>query len=438
MIQCELTSPKTQTGYGPLCALGHDLTQRRVLQPLEQVHLRQKTVEHSPTQKLIDALMGILAGCRALYQLNVKVRPDRPLQQAFGRERCADQSTVGDTLNAFTQETVAQLRQAVETIHRRQGQVFLHDYEKQLLILEVDLTGLRAAKNAEGSTRGYFPGQRNRRGRQLVRVRASQYGEILFEKLYPGNTLSKEVLKETMSEVERILGLDEAKRKRTLIRLDGGFGTDANLNWLCWRSYQFIAKGYSGTRAQKVAATVPQDDWRAGPTASQELGRPTRPQRYGRKTQTVARRWRDEKGKLHQDLLITTLVGLSREEVAKLYDGRGGMEVDIKGDKRGLGLERRRKKRFDAQEALVLLTQLAHNLLVWFQRWFLSGTKAARLGMERLVGEVLAMPAQVRVGRWSSKVHLKLPTLHPWAKAVVKGMRAYFPQSGWRAIWGQN
>jgi len=102
-----------------------------------------------------------------LYQLNVKVRPDRPLQQAFGRERCADQSTVADTLNAFTEETVEELRRAVETIHRQQGQVFSHDYDRELLILEVDLTGLTASKDAEGSTKGYFPGKRNRRGRQL-------------------------------------------------------------------------------------------------------------------------------------------------------------------------------------------------------------------------------------------------------------------------------
>lgn len=97
--------------------------------------------------------MGILAGCSALYQLNVKVRPDRPLQQAFGRESCADQSTVSDTLNAFTQETVAELRRAVETIHRQQSRVFSHDFEQEFLILEVDLTGLVASKNAEGSTK---------------------------------------------------------------------------------------------------------------------------------------------------------------------------------------------------------------------------------------------------------------------------------------------
>jgi len=112
MIKCDLSPAETQTAYGPLCALGHYLRQNRVLQPLEQIHLPQKTIRHSPTQKLLDALIGTLAGCSALYQLNVKVRPDRPLQQAFGRERCADQSTVAATLNAFTEETVEELRRA--------------------------------------------------------------------------------------------------------------------------------------------------------------------------------------------------------------------------------------------------------------------------------------------------------------------------------------
>jgi len=46
-----------------------------------------------------------------------------------------------------------------------------------------------------------------------VRVTASQYGEVLLEKIYPGKTTSKEVLKETLTEVERILELDEEKRK---------------------------------------------------------------------------------------------------------------------------------------------------------------------------------------------------------------------------------
>jgi Transposase DDE domain group 1 len=434
MIECKLLSSKRQTAFGPLCALGHYLTKEKVLEPLSEVQIAQKSVVHSPQEKLLDALMGILCGCSTLYEINCRLRPDLPLQRAFGRDRCADQSTISKTLNAFTPETVYELREAIEAIQRSHSALFSHEYfEGEMLLLEVDLTGLRASKRAEFSTKGYFSGERNATGRQLVRVSTPNYDEIIFEKLYPGNTNSCEVLKETLAEVERILGSDRVRRRRTLVRLDGGFGTDANMNWLCWRGYQFIAKGYGGTRAGKLAASVPEEGWREGPTEGQRLGVPALTPRYPRKTKTIVRRWFDGKGKVHKDYLVTTLTELSASEIAKLYDGRGGMEADIKGDKRGLGIEKRRKKSFFAQEALVLLAQLAHNLLAWFKRWFLEGTAAAKLGAERLVRDVLAMPAEVRVR--SQKLQLRLPTLHPWAKAFARGVGVRFPRNGWRTIW---
>jgi hypothetical protein len=441
MIECALNSPKTQTAFGPLCALGHHLTTEKALQPLCGVNIDQKTVRHSPQQKLVDALVGIMAGCKALYEMNVRLRPDLPLQRAFGRERCADQSTVSKTLNAFTEENVAELRRAIETIQRSHSALFSHEYfEKEMLLLEVHLTGLKASGKAELSTKGYFSGERNATGRQLVRVSTPNYGEVIFEKLYAGNTNSCEVLKGTVKEVERILGLegDRRKRKRTLIRLDGGFGTDENINWLIWRGYEFVAKGYGGTRAGKLAKSVPEGGWKGGPTEGQELGLPALAPRYPRKTKTVVRRWFDRKGRAHKDYLVTTLVELSADEIAKLYDGRGAMEVDIRGDKRGLGIEKRRKKNFHAQEALVLLAQLAHNLIVWFKRWFLGGTAAAKLGMERLIGEVMRIPAEARVGRRGTKLRLKLPTLHPWAKAVAQGLGARPSRGGWPTIWRQS
>jgi hypothetical protein len=66
----------------------------------------------------------------------------------------------------------------------------------------------------------------------------------------------------------------------------------------------------------------------------------------------------------------------------------------------------------------------------------LEGTAAAKLGVERLVREVLAMVAEVRVGKISGKVRLKLP-YHPWAKAVASGIETHYPRNGWRTIWRQ-
>src|SRR5215203_4279618 len=116
MFECKLVASKRQTAFGPLCLLGHYLSQEGVLKPLSSVHIVQKSIKHSPTQKLIDALMGILSGCKALYEIDVRVRPDAPLQRAFSRERCADQSAIQRTLNAFTPENVARLREAVEAL----------------------------------------------------------------------------------------------------------------------------------------------------------------------------------------------------------------------------------------------------------------------------------------------------------------------------------
>jgi hypothetical protein len=110
------------------------------------------------------------------------------------------------------------------------------------------------------------------------------------------------------------------------------------------------------------------------------------------------------------------------------------METDIKGDKRGLGIEKRRKKSFHAQEALVLLAQLSHNLLAWFKEWFLGGTEAQKLGVERLVRDVMAMPGEVRVGTKGRNVRLKLPRLHPWAKAVAAGIESTI-YSSWMAYY---
>ena len=54
----------------------------------------------------------------------------------------------------------------------------------------------------------------------------------------------------------------------------------------------------------------------------------------------------------------------------RLYDQRGGgVETSFKCDKQGLGLSKRTKKRFEAQQMVVLLGSLAHNVVVWVQRW---------------------------------------------------------------------
>jgi len=162
------------TASATLAAIGLKLRERKVFEPIEQmVQIAQKTIKDTPTQKLYDALISILAGAHGLIEINTRLRADAALQWAFGRSRCAEQSVVQDTLNASTAENVEQMEEAMDTIYRQQSQGYQHDYQASLQVLDVDMSGLPCGPKAAFATKGYFAKQRNRRGRQLGRVLAS-------------------------------------------------------------------------------------------------------------------------------------------------------------------------------------------------------------------------------------------------------------------------
>ena len=73
-------------------------------------------MEYSPTDKLVLMTLGIMSGCDVVFDINRKLRVDRPLLKAFGYSKCADQSVIQDTLNAVTEENVIQMESALKSI----------------------------------------------------------------------------------------------------------------------------------------------------------------------------------------------------------------------------------------------------------------------------------------------------------------------------------
>src|ERR671929_1736019 len=101
---------RQSTPQASLAAIGLKVHQLDLFRPIrEQVHIKQKTVRYTPTDKLYDAFIALLAGAHGLVEVNTRLRSDPALQRAFGRTACADQSTIQATLNAGTAENVAQL-----------------------------------------------------------------------------------------------------------------------------------------------------------------------------------------------------------------------------------------------------------------------------------------------------------------------------------------
>jgi uncharacterized protein YbgA (DUF1722 family) len=60
------------------------------------------------------------------------------------------------------------------------------------------------------------------------------------------------------------------------------------------------------------------------------------------------------------------------------YDGRAGMEADLKSEKHGLALAVIRKRRLGAQTIVVLLVELAHKVLVWARDWLAQAAPRLR------------------------------------------------------------
>ena len=61
-----------------------------------------------------------------------------------------------------------------------------HDFSRRLLLLDVDLTGATCGKKAEGAAKGYFAHRKNKTGRQVGRVLASEYDEVVCDAVEAG------------------------------------------------------------------------------------------------------------------------------------------------------------------------------------------------------------------------------------------------------------
>ena len=282
------------------------------------VQIAQKTVKDSPQDKLIDILMTLLSGAQSLVQLNTLLRSDPALQQSVGRQRCSEQSVAQQTLDAATCENVDQMQQVLTTLFRQHSQAASHSYRSDWLILDVDLTGMPCGKKAEKSTKGYFGQHRSRRGRKPRRVLASQYGEIVVDALYPGNTLLLGALPSLIEMAEQVLASTPFKRKHTIIRLDAGGGSVASLNSLLSRGYAVVGKDYSAQRVSRLVKSVTQ--WVEDPDQpGRQVGWVREESlEYVRPVRRLAVRCKSAKGRWQYAVLL--FAGLSDQDILTLME----------------------------------------------------------------------------------------------------------------------
>jgi hypothetical protein len=439
---------KSQYAYTsvlPLAAIGVKTRKMKLFEPIErEVKIPQKIVKHRPVDKLKDGYIAILAGAQGMVEVNKRVRAERAVQVAFGRTSCAEQSVIQDTLDACTEQNVVEMHRAMEQIFRQQSQSYRHDYQCEWQLLDVDMTGRPCGRKAALATKGYFAKQRNRRGRQEGYLIATWYEEIVVERIYEGTTQLNRALRPLVEASETCLELDEAKRKRTILRDDSGGGSVEDINWALERGYRVHIKDYSGRRAAQLAKSVtywfndPADPARQFGWVTEEANVYVRPVRR------IAVRCRKENGQWGIGVIVSNLepkdvlwlTGHYRQEEEKVehvllayvhfYDQRGGaVEIEIKEDKQGLSTTKRNKKRFAAQQVLTQLEVLAHNTLIWARLWLANHCpRLARFGLKRWMRDILHLNGVVIFDQNLHLIQLILNPADPLANDLSRGLAA--------------
>jgi len=433
------------TTFSPRCSLVTVgvLMRRLGIWPVVEkwVHIQQKSVKHTPLEKLLDAFINILAGGQGLCEVNTRVRPDRALQRAFGRARCADQSQVSRTLNCCMEENVIEMRQVNKETYQTHGKGYHHDYDQQWQVLDIDTSGMPAGKQGEQVTKGYFPGKRGRRGRQMGRVWATLYEEIIVDRLYSGKIQLEKSFQQLVEMAEDVLDLVPAKRERTILRFDAGGGTDKQINWALGRGYEILTKAKNWQRVRKLTQSIEQ--WYDDPkVADRQFSWVPEPHGYVRATRQLAVRRKDKKGAWRVRVLVTsldntTLLWLARQPFRKelrpidimcaliyAYDLRGGgVETSLKDSKQGLGITKRNKRNFHAQEMLVLLAQMASNLITWTRNemaYHVSSWQA--FGSLRMVRDLFQIPGKVQIDIQGRILKITLNRDHVYAAKFLAGI----------------
>lgn len=450
---------RLSTPRATLAAIGLKISSLRLFNTVaKHVKIRQKTIKHTPLEKLQDAFIAILSGAHGLCEVNTRVRVDGALQRAFGRSACAEQSVVQETLDRCTATNVHQMEEAMDAIFREHAEAYRHDYKRDLLLLDVDLTGLPCGKHAEQSEKGYFSSQGIRYGRQMGRVMATAYDEVVVDRLYPGNLQLRDTLPHLVEAMEKTLELNETQRQRTVLRIDAGGGSVGNINWLLKRGYHVHCKDLSSRRAANYSLGV--REWVEDPRRrGRQLGwAVVKSGDYERPVRRLAIRWRKRNGQKYHALLISTLepaqvmklLEKPSEQVndpvavmtayAQLYDERGGaIEIDIKESKQGLGITKRRKKSYPGQQMVMLLGTLAHNVIIWAKRWLLADApKLKTYGVQRLVRDVLTVSGFIELGKAGAVKRVVLNATSTLARACIKAMRALLKREHVSVILGET
>lgn len=252
------------TYHGLLVAWGQVAQWLKLPQVLAaRLHIQQKTVVHSPVAKVIEALVGILAGCRYMKDLNHAASPlvtDRAVCRSWGLPGFAHFSTVCRTLGAFRTANVQELTEAIGSIMRpllrARAEAVAGPGRRHPLFIDVDLSGQKVrgeTRQYTGTAFGYIQGTLAR-GYQIAAAFLStrKLRLAIAGRLKPGDAAAAPCLLELLPEIEARIG---RPRRRVEWLRDGIAGFRQELEQ-CAREWAALSGKGIGARRKALAGRM--------------------------------------------------------------------------------------------------------------------------------------------------------------------------------------
>src|SRR6266568_8114863 len=198
MSNSEIPIQTTQHAF--LVAWGWFAEHLGLIQQLQAISLKQKHYHHRPQTKVLEFLVGILAGLQHLQEISLAAHPldkDQAVAQAWEQPAWADYSGVSRTLSGLSWEEVKQVVQVLEQISQPYltAEIKVLHSQGNRLRLDGDLTGLPVSNTSRTYPHAAF-GHMNdeiRLGYQaaLVSLTSPTYRRLwLSVAHHPGDTVS--------------------------------------------------------------------------------------------------------------------------------------------------------------------------------------------------------------------------------------------------------
>lgn len=204
-----------ETEHALLVAYGRFAEQIGLIEALERLPHKMKTVEHSPGAKIAELLAHILAGGMHVSELAKSAHPlvtDQAVAEAWGQESFASASGVSGLLRSVSKDTVETLKTSLRSVLEPYRRRILREVSPSYLVVDLDLTGLVVSDQAttyEGADFGYM-GELAKVGRGYQFARAQLVGQtdalVLGGFLHSGRTVEAHCLSELVALVENELG----------------------------------------------------------------------------------------------------------------------------------------------------------------------------------------------------------------------------------------